>query len=266
MTEGLRWRRQVKAALGRVAFATGAYRAFFGKKAVVVLFHRIDDSLKDDPITCSRREFAAFCDFFRRYFRVVSFGELLRMLRDGDDVSCHLAITFDDGYLDNAMHAAPELRARRLPACFFIATGYIGTDRQAPWDVADGITSTWMTWDDVRRLRDDGFEIGAHTVDHVDLGVVHGTEAQRQISQSGADLERELGSPTRYFSYPFGGRENINSENYERVRRAGFECCPSAYGGIVTAESDPFRLRRTPISPWHLSPYQFGFELMVARA
>src|SRR5207237_6860320 len=44
-------------------------------------------------------------------------------------------ITFDDGYWDNAAFAFPLLREARLPACFFICTGLIGT-REIPWHEA----------------------------------------------------------------------------------------------------------------------------------
>lgn len=172
-------KRRIKAILGMIAFGTGFYRLFFGSKAVIVLFHRVDDALNGDPISCSRQTFVRFCRFFRRYFVVVPLSELLGKLRRGEDISRHLAITFDDGYRDNWENAAPELRSLDLPACFFIATGFIGTNRIAPWDGDAGIESRWMDWDDVRALHGSGFEIGAHTVNHVDLGQTVRSEASR---------------------------------------------------------------------------------------
>ncbi len=258
-------KRRIKAILGRIAFGTGLYRLFFRSKAVIVLFHRVDDTLDGDPISCSRGTFAAFCDFFRRYFVVVPLGELLEKLRRGDDISRHLAITFDDGYRDNWENAATDLRARDLPACFFIATGFIGTNRIAPWDDEVGIESHWMSWDDVRALEGSGFEIGAHTVNHVDLGQAVGSEASREIIESKQRLEDELGRKITMFSYPFGRRDQITEENREAVRDAGFTCCFSAYGGTVGPQDDLYRLERTPISLWFASPFQFGFETMFVR-
>ncbi|HWO89860.1 MAG TPA: polysaccharide deacetylase family protein, partial [Gemmatimonadales bacterium] len=229
------------------------------------LFHRIDDSLPEDPITCSRKTFAAFCDFYRRFFVVVSLSELLRRLRCGEDISRHLVITFDDGYEDNARVAAHELRGRDLPACFFVATGFVGTDRQAPWDEESGVRSRWMTWSDVRRLAAEGFEVGAHTINHVDLGVVSDEVAEQEIGGSRDRLEQELSTRVQLFSYPFGRAENITAAHRDRVRRAGFLCCASAFGGVVSPSSNPFELRRIPISRWFKSPYQFGVELMLLR-
>ncbi len=257
--------RRLKSLVGRLVYVTGLYRLFFRDKAVVVLFHRVDDRLATNPISCSRETFTSFCDFFKHYFIVVSLEELVAKLERGEDVSRHLCITFDDGYRDNHDIAALELRKRDLTACFFIATGFIGSKHIPHWDASNGIESSWMDWDQVRQLTAQGFEVGAHTVNHVDLGVVVGEEASREIRESKRRLEQEVGADIPFFSYPFGGRQNICDDNLERVRREGFRCCLAAYGGTVVPDHDPWYLERMPISPWYVSPYHFGWEAIRER-
>jgi peptidoglycan/xylan/chitin deacetylase (PgdA/CDA1 family) len=254
-------KRWLKAALGALLFHSGLYRRRLRGRAVIVLFHRVDDRLRGNPISCTRAEFRAYTAFFKRFFTVVPLKELLDRLAAGRDVSRLLVITFDDGYRDNHDAAAPRLAELRLPACFFIATGFIGSSRVPWWDEESGIQPEWMGWDEVRGLARSGFEIGAHTVNHVDLGRLHGDAAQLEINGSRSELESQLGEPVRYFSYPYGRADQITEANREVVRSAGFDCCLSAFGGDVAPGWDPYRLRRTPISPWYVSPYQFGFEL-----
>ncbi len=248
-----------------LVYWTGVYRLFFRKKAMVVLFHRVDDRIarRGDPITCSRREFQQYCDFFRRHFVVVSLSELVRKVSKGEDVSRHLAITFDDGYEDNYELAARDLLARRLPACFFIVTEFMDTDRQAPWDVDNGVRSRWMGWDEVRALKRQGFELGAHTKNHLDLGKVSGDEARDEIRGSKVRLEQEIGGSVSMFSYPFGRKNQMTEDNRQLVREAGFSCCFSAYGGTIVGRADPFYLERMAVSPWFVSPYHFGFDAML---
>lgn len=256
-------KKRIKALLGRSAFATGLHRRALQNHATIVLFHRVDDRLAGDPISRTVAEFRAFCAFFKRHFEVIPLSELIARRSEGRDISRTLVITFDDGYLDNYTNAAPILREMGLPASFFIATGFIGTQHVPFWDEELPFRPSWMTWDQVKALADMGFEIGAHTDTHVDLGKVDAGRARSEIETSKHKLERELGRPVPHFAYPFGGREHITETTRALVPAAGFMCCVSAYGGGVTANDDTYNLQRMPISPWFDTPEQFGFELLM---
>ena len=45
-----------------------------------------------------------------------------------------MAITFDDGYADNAKLAGPILEGLGMPATFFITAGVVGSGREFWWD------------------------------------------------------------------------------------------------------------------------------------
>jgi len=77
-------------------------------------------------------------DLFRRQLQMVSrhrrvapLAVLVQALLKAEDVSRMVAITFDDGYLNNVECAAPVLADLKLPATFFLTTGFIGTARWA---------------------------------------------------------------------------------------------------------------------------------------
>jgi len=262
------WRRivhrRVKSLLGAVAFRTGLHRVLLRDRAVIVLFHRVGERAGESGLWSTVQAFGDFCDFFEKYFRVISLGELLDRLADGRDVSRCLVITFDDGYRDNHDLAAAELSLRRLPACFFVTTELVGSRAAPAWAMSGEVKPLWMRWDEVRALAARGFEIGSHTMTHVDLSRAPGDAATREILGSKSRLERELGAPVRHFSYPFGQRDQITAANRAVVRMAGFGCCLSAYGGLVSPGADPFHLQRQPVSPWYVSPTHFGFELLDA--
>jgi peptidoglycan/xylan/chitin deacetylase (PgdA/CDA1 family) len=257
--EPTRWKRHVKALIGRVIYGLRLHRALLGNKGLVVLFHRIDDRLQGNPISATSQEFAEFCAFFAKYFRVVSMEEMLRLIDAGASLRGVCCITFDDGYLDNLTIAARTLKHHSLPACFFISSGMIGSQVRPWWDATIPIRTIWMQPDDLRTLARD-FEIGAHTIHHVDLGQVTGAEAHAEIAQSKSQLEALIGREVPYFTYPYGGKQHITEPNLDLIRSAGYRCCMSAFGGAVEPKTDLFRIKRAPISPWFLSPYQFGFE------
>lgn len=80
---------RLKAVLGWIAFHSGFYRRLFRNRALVVLFHRVDDRYRGNPISCTRAQFVEFLRFFRRFFRVVSLAELLTRARRKESQWAH---------------------------------------------------------------------------------------------------------------------------------------------------------------------------------
>ena len=234
-------KKRIKDLLGHAADAVGMFARDFRSKMVVVTFHRVNDWMADDSITCSSPKFEDFCGFFRKHFRVVRLSEQVAGCREQRDMGGTLSITFDDGYRDNFEVAAPILQRLRLPAAFFLATGFIGTDYTPPWDQHLSRQPGWMTWDQVRSLRDQGFEIGAHTDGHIDLATQDAEAVRGELARCRTKLLEALGVPPTLFAYPFGGRENMSPPSLELVREAGFECCLGAFGGVNPPVADPFQ-------------------------
>ena len=261
-----RSRQRVKEILGRLAEAAGIYARNFRSKMVIVTFHRVNDWMAEDPITCGTSRFEEFCVFFQRHFRVVPLSEQVAGCRDGRNMGGTLSITFDDGYRDNIEIAAPILKRLGLPAAFFVATGFIGTDYTPPWDRQLTCQAGWMDWGQVRALRNMGFEIGAHTNRHVDLAGLDSEAVRAELVECRETLQRELAEPVTLFAYPFGGREHISEESRRIVQEVGFECCLGAYGGTNPPITDPFRLNRVTIGGWFATPNQLGFEIVMRRA
>ena len=254
-----------KILLGRLIFASGLNAGLLRNSAVVVTFHRIQDTERPEALTVSIPTFERYCRFFKRHFNVVPLSDLVARLEQGVRPNGDLAITFDDGYRDNYENAAPVLERLSLPATFFIVSRWMDTQIVPWWDEELGIRHPWMTWDQVRSLRRRGFEIGAHTQTHVDLGSITTDEARREVEGARYDLERRLGAPVTSFAYPYGRRANLTDANREVVRAAGFRCCCAGYGGANPHGTDPFHLQRVPISGFDLWPHQFGFDVALGR-
>jgi peptidoglycan/xylan/chitin deacetylase (PgdA/CDA1 family) len=260
-------RRTAKRLLGRTLFASRMDEVLLRQAAVVVALHRVQERVEPgDGLTISARMFERHCRFFRRHFRVVPLREIVEKLERGQRLNRELAITFDDGYRDNFEVAAPVLARLGLPATFFVVSEFMGTNVVPWWDRDRGARHEWMTWDQVRALRARGFDIGAHTRTHADLGRVSGAEARDELAGARRDLERELGETVDLFAYPYGGDDNITEANRALVEAAGFRCCCSAVGGITTTGSSPFHVQRIPLTTWHQSPEQFGLEAALGRS
>jgi peptidoglycan/xylan/chitin deacetylase (PgdA/CDA1 family) len=212
----------------------------------ILLFHRVADNIPEDGLTVSTRRFRRICAMLRRCFRVVSLGEVFRIHRSGE-ANGHraVAITFDDCYRNN-FEAAHVLAEYGLPATFFVPTSFVGTDRAFTWD-RDLPAMPNLSWDDLRAMSRLGFEIGSHTMTHVDLGVVSSEQARREMIGSKAIIEEQLDRPVKWFAYPFGGPGNFRPEMLPLLDRAGYEGCVSGFGGLVSPSWKQCVLPREPV-------------------
>lgn len=254
--------KRIKAVLGGASGVAGIYARDFRERMVIVAFHRVNDELPEDGLTCGSAKFEAFCRFFNERFRIVPLSEQVVACGAGKEMGGTLSITFDDGYRDNHEVAAPILRRLGLPATFFVTTGFIGSGITAPWDRALTPKPGWMSWDQVRSLKAQGFEIGAHTDTHIDLAAADPDTVRAELKTCRQTLEREVGGDVSLFAYPFGGVNNISPAALRLVREAGFTCCVACHGGTNPPVTDPFQLARIGIAEWYATPHQFGFELM----
>ena len=254
--------KRIKAVLGGASGMAGIYARDFRGKMIIVAFHRVNDEIPEDGLTCGSAKFEAFCRFFSEQFRIVPLSQQVAACQAGKDMGGTLSITFDDGYRDNHEVAAPILRKLGLPATFFVTTGFIGSGITAPWDSTLVPKPAWMSWDQVRSLKAQGFEIGAHTDTHIDLAASDPDTVRAELRTCRQRLEREVGGDVSLFAYPFGGVDNISPAALELVREAGFTCCVACHGCANPPVTDPFQLARIGIAEWYATPHQFGFELM----
>lgn len=96
---------------------------------VVLMYHRVA-AVEDDVygLAVHPERFAEHVDYLVGRGCVVPLSGILDAGR-----ATKIAITFDDGYADNATTAAPMLAAAGLPATYFITTGRLG-GRRFWWD------------------------------------------------------------------------------------------------------------------------------------
>src|SRR5262249_33394839 len=163
----------------------------FGRgKLTVLAYHQVKEPANDNS-TVTPAVFRAQMEFLQQHHRVVSLSDGVRAVTSGATSERLVAITFDDGYEDNATTAAPILRELGIPACFFVSTEMIGTDRPFPHDIEQGRPrQAHMSWDDLRALVGDGFEVGSHSATHADFGQIPLAEAEWELRASRERLER----------------------------------------------------------------------------
>jgi peptidoglycan/xylan/chitin deacetylase (PgdA/CDA1 family) len=96
-----------------------------GRWGIILRYHRVIPAKEPRSyyrIGISEEHFARQMDWLARNRNVVSLDEMLRWRESGRAPDEDLvALTFDDGYLDNLTHAAPVLARLKLPAIFYVS-------------------------------------------------------------------------------------------------------------------------------------------------
>jgi len=220
-----------------------------GQSLITVLaYHRVDTP-DGDVNNVSPENFARQMACLRSRYHVVSVAELLGILARERASGRVVVVTFDDGYRDNYLNAVPILERFGIPACFFLSSGIVGTERHFDHDLElAGRPLPVLTWDEVRAMAGMGFEIGSHTVNHARLSECDLPRLRYELEGSKAELERQLGKPVTLFSYPFGRESDFSPAAATAVKMAGYACTFSAFGGINRPTANPHEIRRQGVA------------------
>lgn len=219
------------------------------RRIVVLCYHSIHP---DSPFSSATpRLFATHLDWLVRHCRVVPLETIACGVRPCDlDDRPAVAITFDDGYLDNHDHAFPLLHERGLTATFFVTAGLLENDASVI-DRLSRLRATGagairpMTWEHARLMLASGMEIGAHTYSHPNLARLSRHAARDELARSKSIIEQRLGSAVASVAYPFGKpRRHFTSETVSVVRDLGYRyACQVLFRGVRRSDS-PFRIPR----------------------
>src|SRR6267143_556163 len=170
---------------------------------VILTYHSI--SYGDSPLKISPELFAAQMKWLRDNARVVPLGEIVAALASHAPLPERtVALTFDDGFQDFYLSAAPLLHRWALPATVFLATGYCGRTNSWPGQPDWVDQQPLLSWEQVAELARQGFSFGAHSVSHPVLTRLPVVEAQQEIIQCKSQIEERVGQPVEFFCYPYG--------------------------------------------------------------
>lgn len=180
-------------------------------------------------------------------------------------------ITFDDGYLNNWVHAHPVLQRYGLHAVLFVVTGWIGDGAMRPHAgqtrepidcpdhaaskrlIAQGrLDAIMLRWSELQAMEKAGtFEIQSHTHTHTrwDLKCAQDPQAKRmyiaqELHDSRQALGRQLGPAGEHLCWPQG---YFDDDYLEAAHAAGFR---------YLYTTDPHGQNRPGGNPQHI--YRFA--------
>jgi peptidoglycan/xylan/chitin deacetylase (PgdA/CDA1 family) len=207
-------------------------------RRVVLLYHSVGDS----PWAVQEADFREQMRWLG-HAKVCTLDELLR---DDESTGLRVALTFDDGYASLADTAADILVAAGMQATVYLNAGLLDEHTHRGSEITDGHypNETFLAWPDVRRLQAQGWTIGSHGVDHLDLTALPSDRVVSELTVSKSIIEEQTGVPCEHFSYTWG-RNNLPLRS--AVGEAGYRFAAAAVHGPVRQGFDPLAIPRINI-------------------
>jgi peptidoglycan/xylan/chitin deacetylase (PgdA/CDA1 family) len=227
----------------------------------VLMYHHIAPH-PGDTVTVTPEVFAAQMRYLvASGYRFLSAAELVGLVGGEEPVpEKGVAITFDDGWLDNYLNAYPLLVQLGIRATFFIITARADaaslrprgfTSRTPRHDEAKGLISEGhaervvLDWNTIRTMAAGGLAgFYSHTVSHRRCADLPPEELLSELTASKMSLERELASPCPYLCWPYG---SFSGTAVQSAREAGYRGLFTTVDGYCTTATDPLLIPRIEV-------------------
>ncbi len=213
-----------------------------GYQTIPVLSYHRFASACTDPLCLSEAELERQMAFLAEHgYRSITLDDLHEFLyyRRGLPAKSVL-ITIDDGYSSTYELAYPILLKHGFTAALFVYTNFIGVGSKA------------LTWDQIREMKSNGFEVGSHTVTHCDLTTplkgesdeAYQDRLRRELLKSKQVIDAELGQDTMALAFPYG---NVTPGILQLSQSLGYRLGFTVRPGSNPFFADPLHLRRHPV-------------------
>jgi peptidoglycan/xylan/chitin deacetylase (PgdA/CDA1 family) len=152
-------------------------------------------------------------------------------------------ISFDDGFSGVLENAAPIMADYGYSGSVHIVTDFVGKDSNwEPWPNKGRYRH--LNWEEIRRLAESGWEVGSHGISHRSFLLLDDAELKRELRESKAIIEDNLGRPCDYISLPYG---HADKRIVNAAAAAGYSACLGLYVERRNDEDAVRLLHRTAV-------------------
>jgi len=216
-------------------------------RVVVFVYHSVHPRR---PGACATPQlFAEHLRWLKANCVLIRLGDVPAALGDTHADRPRVAITFDDGLLDNYEHAFPLLSEFGVPATIYLTAGFLEGDPRVvehmQWLADDSENVHPMSWQQVREMQAAGIEFGCHTYGHGNLAHMDGAAVESDLVRSRQTIEGHLGERVASMAYPFGRiRRHFTRQTMDIVETLGFDYAAAVALRQVREADWPFAIPR----------------------
>ena len=239
------------------------------KAVPVLLYHHVNPH-RGDLVTLTPNEFEAQLRYLqKRRFRTLFLDELVPFLK-GEAIlpDRTVALTFDDGYLDNWVYAFPLLVRYEIKATLFAVTSWVEEGAARPLAGAMGNQALpeipthreakarfgqrgrggdSVNWSELKEMVKSGFvDVQSHTHTHRPISPegLSIPEIELELRQSRDLIRERLEVDCRFLSWPWG---EFTAEAVVAAKAVGFQALLTTRRGSSRPGTDLYGIPRIPV-------------------
>ncbi len=199
--------------------------------ASVIMYHRFGDSRYPSTNIKKEQFLKHINELLKPEYNVIDIELALRAINNIKLIKDKsIVITIDDAYSSVYNYAWPIFKKHNLPFTLFVST-----------DVIDNKTPGYMSWEEIRILRDNGVTIGSQSKSHPHMYKINKQKIVNELTISNKRFIQEIGSRPKIFAYPYG---EYNLEVLEQVKLQGFTAAFGQHSGVAHKSLGLFELPR----------------------
>jgi len=206
-------------------------QAHAGNSAVIFMYHRFGEG--EFPSTSIKLEQfeAHLAEIKSGGYTVMALPDIIKALKSGTDLPDKtIGLTIDDAYLSVFEKAWPRFKELGLPVTLFVAT-----------DPVDQGVRGYMSWSQIRELKEGGVTIGSQTASHLHMAAASEFTNRRELEKSNARFKKELGARPDLIAYPYG---EASQSVGQLAQASGFVAGFGQHSGVAAKTPDMFYLPR----------------------
>lgn len=224
----------------------------------VLMYHHVNPH-RGDMVTVTPGTFEEQMRFLSESrIRTFTIDELLSYMKgDLRPREKAVAVTFDDGWLDNYVYAFPVLRKYRIQATIFIVTDRAEKASEKAGEIPSALPAhrestalleqgeeqrVALNWDLIREMAQSGLvRFYSHTKTHRKCDRIPEEEISEELGGSKRVIEEKLGKPCPYLCWPYG---KYSALSVDVAKRLGYNALFTTKHGVVTRDTDPLVIQR----------------------
>jgi peptidoglycan/xylan/chitin deacetylase (PgdA/CDA1 family) len=205
----------------------------------VLVYHNISAQEKGKLSIAARHFDAQIRQLHDEGFQAVSLADFLAFTAGRKQLPRRsVLLTFDDGYKSFVQYARPTLNDYGFGATLFVYSDFIGA-------------GSALSWQDLRTLTEQGFDVQAHSKSHANLrrkeGELEAAYAKRieaELAFPATLFKKHLGRPSDVLAYPFG---EVDDELLSYVAKYGYSAAFTVRRQSNPAWASPLKISRSQI-------------------